>query len=90
MLFLFFLFLFVYVVVVVHLGTLVCSHCVFVVGVGWSAKEFLCQYTRVEVELRDIDSVEQIDANRGKKLVQNDANWGQESPKLCKFLLENT
>ena len=36
----------------------------------------------------DIDSVEQINANRSQKLGQNDTNWGQKSPNFCKLRLE--
>ena len=42
------------------------------------------------VEKSDIDSVERIDANRSRKLGQNDANRGRKSLKWCKFRLEIT
>ena len=38
----------------------------------------------------DIDSLERIDANRSRKLGQNDANRGRKSLKWCKFRLEIT
>ena len=38
----------------------------------------------------NIDSLERIDANRSRKLGQNDANRGRKSLKWCKFRLEIT
>ena len=36
----------------------------------------------------DMDSVDQIDADRSQELCQNNANRGQKPPKWCKFRLE--
>ena len=53
-------------------------------GIFWNLQDLL------SICLEDIDSLERIDANRSRKLGQNDANRGQKSLKWCKFWLEIT
>ena len=52
---------------------------------------FVVQYLATLSNLAmDIDSLERIDANRSRKLGQNDANRGRKLLKWCKFRLEIT